>query len=79
MNKKLVFNIVALICSLWFALLSWAWVYLFNVLFVFPVAIVGFVFWRMGRGDDYMVMHKITLWLFVFGVVSAVGVILFLR
>jgi hypothetical protein len=42
-RKKLNFNILALICSIWFLLLGWYWAWLINVIFVFPLAIVGFI------------------------------------
>lgn len=37
------YTILSLIFGLWFLALGWLWVYLFNVVFVFPLALIGFV------------------------------------
>jgi hypothetical protein len=79
MNRKLTFNIVALLCSIWFVLLSWAWVYLFNVIFVFPVGILGFVLWRLGRDSEYRVVSRVTAVLLAIGVVTSITAILMFK
>jgi hypothetical protein len=51
MDRSRLFNVLAILCGLWFLLAGWMWVYFFNVIFVFPIAIAGFVLWRKGRAD----------------------------
>lgn len=79
MERKLIFNILAALCAIWFVLLSWAWVYLFNVLFVFPVGIVGIVLWLKGRDSEYKTLHRVTAVLFVAGLLSALTSIFLFR
>jgi len=73
-RKKLIFNIIALICGIWFLLLGWFWAWLINVIFVFPVAIVGFILWRLGRGSSKL--NRIVGWLLLAGLVTTLGSLL---
>jgi hypothetical protein len=77
-RKKLIFNILALICSIWFLLLGWYWGWLINVIFVFPFAIVGFIFWRLGRGSTKPKLNRIVGWLLSAGLVTTLGSLLLL-
>lgn len=47
-KRFLTYNILALICAIWFLLAGWIWIYWINVVFVFPFAIAGFFLWRRG-------------------------------
>ena len=68
-----IYNVLAFLCSIWFLLLGWLWTYWLNVVIVFPFAILGFFFWRAGRGADIKLLNKITGWILVAGLVSSVG------
>ncbi len=77
-RKKLIFNIIALICGIWFLLLGWFWAWLINVIFVFPMAIVGFILWRLGRGSSKPLLNTIVGWLLLAGLITALGSLLLL-
>lgn len=72
-RKSLIANLLAFICALWFLLAGWLWVYYFNVVFVFPVAIAGFFLWRYGRRATVRLFNKIVGWMLVAGVVASLG------
>ena len=63
-------------CAIWFLLLGWEWVYFFNIVFVFPFAIVGFFLSRQGRAAERKLLNKIVGWLLVGGLVIAIGTLL---
>ena len=48
-RQLMVYNVLALLCGVWFMLLGWVWTYYINLFFVFPFAIAGFFLWRLGR------------------------------
>ena len=76
MNKEfrfLIYNVLALICGVWFLLVGWYWGHLFNVIFVFPIAILGFFLWRKGQGAEKKLLNKIVGWLLWAGCVSSIG------
>jgi hypothetical protein len=77
-RKKLIYNILALICSVWFLLLGWFWAWLINVIFVFPVAIVGLILWRLGRGSTKPILNRIVGWLLLAGLAATLGSLLLL-
>lgn len=68
-----IYNVLAFLCSVWFLLLGWIWVYWVNVMIVFPFAILGFFFWRAGRDADIKLLNKITGWVLVAGLVSSIA------
>jgi hypothetical protein len=80
MTEKRLFivNILALVCAVWFLLLGWMWVYFFNVILVFPFAIIGFFLWRKGRAAEKKLLNKVTGWMLLSGLVSSVGVLVVL-
>jgi len=77
-RKKLIFNILALICSIWFLLLGWFWAWLINVIIVFPFAVIGFFLWRLGRGSTKPLLSRIVGWLLIAGLATTLGSLLFL-
>lgn len=72
-TKFLMYNILALICVLWFLLVGWYWGHWFNVIFVFPFAILGFFLWRKGRGAEKKILNQIVGWMLWAGAVSSIG------
>ncbi len=64
-KRFLTYNLLALLCATWF--------YYFNVVFVFPFAIIGFFLWRNGRGAEKKLLNKITGWMLLAGLVSSIG------
>jgi hypothetical protein len=53
-------SVLALLCSLWFLALGWAWVYFINIVFVFPIAILGFILWRKSNKEKTTLLNRIT-------------------
>lgn len=76
-RKTLIANLLAFICALWFLLMGWVWVYYFNVVFVFPLAIAGFFLWRYGRKANHKLFNKIIGWMLVAGVACSLGFLIF--
>ncbi len=76
-EKRLVtFNVLSLLCAIWFLLFGWFWTFLINVIFVFPFAIAGFFLWRKGRESEKKQLNKITGWLLLAGVVTSIGTLI---
>ena len=64
---------LSILCGIWFALTSWLWIYWFNLIFSFPVGIIGFMLWRSVRQHDPK--HKalkISILLHILGLCSAI-------
>jgi len=72
-RRYLVYNILALACSLWFLLTGWMWFYYMNVIISFPFAIIGFFLWRQGRATEKKLINKITGWMLFGGLMISVG------
>ncbi|NOT75796.1 MAG: hypothetical protein HOP08_12790 [Cyclobacteriaceae bacterium] len=72
-TRALVFNILSLLCGIWFALTSWFWAYIANVFISFPVGILGFIFWVIGRNiGPPTKLNKASIIVHILGVASAV-------
>ena len=72
-SRSLIYNVLALICAIWFLLTGWYWGHWFNVIFVFPFAIAGFFLWRKGQAAEKKLLNKIVGWLLWAGCVSSIG------
>ena len=78
-DKPTVCNILAIICGLWFLFAGWVWVYLVNLVIVFPFAIIGFFLWRAGRSAERKLLNRVAGWLLVGGLlVSLVSLVMLL-
>lgn len=73
MQRKLFYNSISLLCGTWFVLLGWAWVYWFNILFVFPVGILGAYFWYLGKGGEYQILNRLAGIFLALGLVSSIA------
>ena len=74
-KRLLIFNILALVCAMWFLALGWVWVYFFNVIVVFPFAILGFFLWRKGREAENKILNRIVGWMLLAGLIAAIGIL----
>jgi hypothetical protein len=72
-KRYLIYNILALVCALWFLLTGWMWFYYMNVILSFPFAIVGFFLWRQGRGTEKKLLNKIAGWMLLAGLTITIG------
>ena len=73
----MVYNVLALLCGVWFMLLGWVWTYYINLVFVFPFAIVGFFLWRMCRQSKSF-LNKIAGATLLAGLISSIGALILL-
>ena len=79
-QRALIYNLIALVCAIWFLLTSWIWAYLINLIISWPVAILGLIFWRLGKNHapDSRVI-RVTFWMFIAGfVISGLALLSFL-
>lgn len=51
-SKARVFYIISLICSIWFLLFGWCWIYLANLVIAYPFGISAFALWLYARKLD---------------------------
>jgi hypothetical protein len=72
-------SVLALLCSLWFLALGWAWVYFINIVFVFPIAILGFIFWRKSKNIKPTVLNRITGIIFLIGLLTSLSALILYR
>lgn len=49
---QLMFNIVAILCGIWFLLTGWIWVYGAAAFISYPIAIIGLFYWGLGKRTD---------------------------
>jgi hypothetical protein len=73
MEKKIVYPLLALACAIWFLLTGWLWAYLANLFIAYPVAVLGFYFWRKGKGVSENRLNKIAGWLLIVGLIVSVA------
>jgi len=67
---------IALGCAIWFALTSWVWAYLMNVLISLPVGLIATgLWWRSRNRGHRSAVSRATGRLLVFGVISAAAAI----
>lgn len=62
--------VLGLICALWFAAFSWFWLFLLNIVFVFPFGLLSLVFWFLIRREKRK-RNKLIPILFILGLASA--------
>lgn len=72
-KRLLIYNIIALLCAIWFVLTGWMWFYYMNIILSFPFAILGFFLWKKGREAEKKTLNKITGWLLMAGVIISFG------
>ena len=79
-RRALFFNLGALLCGVWFLLTGWMWPYLANLVFSYPVALVGIVLWYFGRKiDPGSRLNNAAIALLVVGFVCSVVAIFLFR
>ncbi len=69
-TRDLLFNIFALICSLWFLMNSSVWYYCINLIIAYPVGLLGFYIWYKGKKTS--VLSKIILWILILGLAFSI-------
>ena len=74
-NKKNSRNdIVALFFAIWFLLTSWMWTYFVNLMFSFPIGIMGFFLWKKANAaNPGTVLNRITLGIYIAGLVASIA------
>lgn len=72
-SKAGLYFYAALLCSIWFLLTSYFWVYYINLVFSFPIGFLGLVFWNIGRKKETPDKRfKIIPILLILGLISSV-------
>jgi uncharacterized membrane protein len=72
-----IINIASIICAAWYIGFGWFWAWLANVLFVFPIALIGFVLWIVGRRAENKKLNKAAGIMLIIGTVTSFGTLLF--
>jgi phosphoglycerol transferase MdoB-like AlkP superfamily enzyme len=80
-TRAYVYFYSALLASVWFLLTSWIWVYFMNLVVSFPIGLLAFVFWNLGRKSGIMSKgFEVIKYLLLLGVaasiISLVGLLL---
>lgn len=77
-NAKL-YYLFAIICGTWFLVTSWFWVYFANLIFSYPVALLGMFLWSRGKKlNPGSKANPIALWLHVAGLSISIIALLIL-
>lgn len=59
----LIFQLISLICGIWFLLTGWIWTFLIAAFISYPVTILGLLFWGLGcRFTDKLSKPILTLY-----------------
>ena len=64
---------LALLCATWFVLTAWFWTYFANLIFSYPVGLVGLLLWnkaRVGAPDDKK--NRLTITILAVGLAASV-------
>lgn len=79
-RKALIYNLIALVCAIWFLLTSWLWAYLINLIIASPAAIIGLILWKLGKNEaPESRLNRVVFWLFIAGfITSGVALLSFL-
>jgi hypothetical protein len=72
-----VINIFSIVCATWYIAFGWVWVWLANVIFVFPIALLGLVLWFIGRKAINKKLNKIAGIMLITGTATSFGVALY--
>lgn len=72
-----IINIISIACAAWYIAFGWVWAWLANVIFVFPIALLGLVLWIIGRKAINKKLNKIAGIMLIIGTVTSFGAILY--
>lgn len=72
-----ILNSIAILCGAWHIMLGWLWWWYLNVIFVFPVAILGAILWYLGRKADRKILNTIAGVMLLIGTAFSLGVFLY--
>lgn len=78
-RRKNIFNIIAIVCAVWFILIGWMWAWLIALFFAYPVAIIGTILWFFGRGAIRKNVNKTAGIMLLAGLIISLGSIFFYR
>ena len=72
-KKAFPLNLLALLCGIWFVLTSWLWADLANLVISYPVGLVGFLLWNLGRKRaPHSRLNRVAFALLLTGLVASV-------
>lgn len=79
-NKVSLYNVFALVCAIWLFATGWMWTYYINIVFSFPIGILGYFLWKRGKQKDpQSILNKMALSFLIGGsVTSIIALFLFL-
>lgn len=64
--SKKINHVIPFTFALWFLLTGWMWVYFANLIFSYPIGIMGFFLWRRAhRADPKNLLSKITFGIYI--------------
>jgi hypothetical protein len=73
-KKAFLYNLLALLCGIWFLLTGWIWGFLANLILAYPIGIIGLLLWYRGRkiapGSR---LNRVALYFFVVGFIASVA------
>ena len=73
MEKEKLYNILAILCGLWFGMVGVLWTYYMNLVLAYPVGILGFYFWYQASKIKKGVLNRIALSILIAGLVCSLG------
>ncbi|HCW07172.1 MAG TPA: hypothetical protein DGG95_07395 [Cytophagales bacterium] len=72
-NRFTVYNVIAILCGIWFLAFGWVWAWYANVFIAYPFAILGFFMWLAGRKAENKTLNKIAGYILLVGLVVSLG------
>ena len=69
-NRDLLFNIFAILCSLWFLVYAGLWTYCINLFVGYPIGLLGLYLWYKGLNGT--VLSKIVLVILILGMAFSI-------
>jgi hypothetical protein len=73
-KKAFLYNLLGLLCGIWFLLFGWMWGFLANLIMAYPIGLVGLLLWYRGRKiAPASVLNRVALGFFVVGFIVSVA------
>ena len=72
MQKEKLYNILSIVCGVWFFFAGMMWVYWFALIFGYPFLLLGIFFWYKASQVNKSALNKTALGILIAGLVASI-------
>lgn len=77
MDKERTYNLLSIVCGIWFTIFGMFWTYWMNLILAYPVGILGVFFWYKANRIEKSVLNNIASSILLIGLFCSLGSLLF--